>query len=217
VTARRMHLCIDASAGPASVALFIDGVLSAHERIDRRGSAELLAPTVAAVLARAGVVAKDITDVVAGAGPGSFTGLRVAAALAKGLARGAGAALHAVPSLALIATADEDAVPGSRIAVLDALRGEWFAQRVTRASDGRWFVDPAVLRLPMADVQALAVAEGSEILGPPIDVAQQPDARGALRAGITAVSLDGWEPDYGRLAEAQVVWEAANARPLPSA
>ena len=49
-----------------------------------------------------------------------------------------------------------------------------------------------------------------------------PHARGVVRAlawlgARGPVSLDEWEPDYGRLAEAQVQWEDAHGRPLPRA
>ncbi len=211
-----MLLALDASAGPATVALFIDGSLVGARRIDRTGSAELMAPTVSELLEAASVHARDLTDIVAGAGPGSFTGLRVAAALAKGLARGAGAALHAVPSLALIAAANDAAPAGVRLAVLDALRGEWFVQQVTRHAGGHWSVDGVVERLPVAIVEARAAAIGATLCGPPVSLSEQPDARAALRIGPVPVDRDAWEPDYGRLAEAQVVWEAAHARPLPT-
>ncbi len=212
----RLLVAIDSSAGPASVALFRDDVLITSRRIERNGSAELLAPTVADLLQIAGAHASDITDVVAGAGPGSFTGLRVAAAFAKGLAHGRNVALHAVPSLPLIAAAADDAPIGSYHCVLDALRGEWFVQHVTRHDDASFTVDGAVERLPVAHVQERAAASGARLVGPPVDVTQQPDVRAALRIGLLAVSRATWEPDYGRLAEAQVVWEATHLRALPT-
>jgi tRNA threonylcarbamoyladenosine biosynthesis protein TsaB len=207
----RLRLAIDASAGPASVALFIDEQLVQSRRIDRQGSAELLAPTVADVLGAAGRAASELTDVIVGGGPGSFTGIRVAAALGKGLARGAGAALFAVPSLPLIA-----APPGLYFTVLDALRGEWFLQPVTRRADGSWNVDGPVERTAAAQVRERATSLGATLIGPPISALHQPDARASLLVGVSPVDLDTWEPEYGRLAEAQVLWEAANARPLPA-
>jgi len=213
----RLQLAIDASAGPASVALFVDDILVQARRIDRQGSAELLAPTVADVLRAAGRSAQELTDVIVGGGPGSFTGLRVAGALGKGLARGALARLCAVPSLPLIAAADHDAPPGLYCAVLDALRGDWFIQSVTRHGDGHWSVDGPVERVASEQVRQRARSLGATLAGPPISVAQLPDARAALRVGVTAVNLATWEPDYGRLAEAQVQWEAAHARALPGA
>lgn len=213
----RLQVAIDASAGPASVAIFVDGQLVQARRIDRKGSAELLAPTIAELLRECGRQARDITDVIVGGGPGSFTGLRVAAALGKGLARGAGASLQAVPSLPLIAASLPDAKVGQYFTVLDALRGEWFVQSASRHADGHWSVDGAVERIAIDAVRERAAAVSATIVGPPIDLLQQPDARAAFLIGTTDVSLDGWEPEYGRLAEAQVLWEAANARPLPAA
>jgi len=212
----RLLLALDASAGPASVALFRGDSLLGALRIDRTGSAELLAPTVARLLHDADVPASDLTDVVAGSGPGSFTGLRVTAALAKGIARGAGATLNAVPSLALIAAAADGAAAGRYLCVLDALRGEWFVQQVTLHADGQWRVDGAVERVPAEMARDRAVRSGATLVGPPVDVAQQPDARAALRIGFDVVPRDAWEPDYGRLAEAQVVWEAKHDRALPT-
>ena len=214
---RRVQLAIDASAGPASVALFVDGALVDARRIERQGSAELLAPTVAQIMQSAAISAREISDVIVGAGPGSFTGLRVAAALGKGLARGAGARLRAVASLPLIAAANDVAPAGTYLCVLDALRGEWFVQSVTRTVDGSWHVDAPFERIAAQAARDRAAATGATLVGPPIDLTQQPDARAALLIGAHDVPLDAWEPDYGRLAEAQVVWEATHARALPDA
>jgi tRNA threonylcarbamoyladenosine biosynthesis protein TsaB len=211
----RICLALDASAGPASVALFVDGALVQSRRIDRQGAAELLAPTVQECLAAAGVLARDLTDVIVGGGPGSFTGLRVAAAFAKGLVRGASATLHAVPSLALMIGSLPEPAAGEYIAVLDALRGEWFAQSLSRASDGAWIAG-AVTRESVAALRERAAMSGAQLIGPPIDIAEQPDATAALLFASAIVSRDAWEPDYGRLAEAQVKWEEAHARALPT-
>jgi len=213
---RVVQLALDASAGSASVALFVDGMLVDARRIDRKGSAEVLAPTIAEMLAEHQMHARELTDVIVGAGPGSFTGLRVAAALGKGLARGAGAAFHAVPSLPLIAAADDARPPARYLSVLDALRGEWFVQQSTRHADGRWTVDGGIERLAIEIVRERAGSRGALIVGPPINPDQPPDARAALLVGTHAVPLDMWEPDYGRLAEAQVQWEATHERALPA-
>lgn len=214
---QRLVLALDASAGPASVALFVDHDLVGSAWIDRQGSAERLAPAVLDVLRSTGRQARELTDVIVGGGPGSFTGLRVAAALAKGLARGAGAALHAVPSLPLIAAAYADAAPGLYFAVLDALRAEWFMQVVRREVNGTWSIVSAMERAPSAEVRARAVAESAALVGPPIDAAHQPNASAALRIVSEVVDRDAWEPDYGRLAEAQVQWELTHSKPMPAA
>lgn len=214
---RRVQLAIDASAGPASVALFIDGALIEARRIDRQGSAELLAPTIAALMRAAAMTPAALTEVIVGAGPGSFTGLRVAAALGKGLVRGAGARLFAVPSLPLIAAANDSAAPGVFLSVLDALRGEWFVQPATKHRDGTWIVNAPFERIGIQAAHERAAELAATIIGPPVDIMHQPDARAALLIGAHEVPLDSWEPDYGRLAEAQVKWEATHARAMPGA
>ena len=71
----------------------------------------------------AGVVPRELDAVAVGAGPGSFTGLRIGMATAKGIAFAAGVPLWAVSSLAALAHGR----PGLVAAVLDARRGEVFA------------------------------------------------------------------------------------------
>jgi tRNA threonylcarbamoyladenosine biosynthesis protein TsaB len=117
----------------------------------------------------------------------------------------------------VVAGADPALPPGRYTAALDAMRGERYAQTVVLGPDGCVAADGA---LAMATVEQLA-ASGDRVLGPLEAVAHAPHARGvaALLDGCLAdgpVDLDAWEPSYGRLAEAQVRWEAAHGRPLAS-
>jgi len=89
-------------------------------------------------------------------------------------------------------------------------------QQVTLQVGGQWHVDGAVERVSVETARDRAVRIGATLVGPPVDVAQQPDARAALRIGFEIVPRDAWAPDYGRLAEAQVVWEAKHDRALPA-
>ncbi|MCU0618984.1 MAG: tRNA (adenosine(37)-N6)-threonylcarbamoyltransferase complex dimerization subunit type 1 TsaB [Gemmatimonadaceae bacterium] len=209
------RLALDASAGGASVALVRDGGVLGEATLPRHGSAEALAPAVATLLADAALPVSALEAIVVGGGPGSFTGLRVAAALAFGLAHGSGVRVEVVPSLALIVAAAARP-PGGYVAVLDALRGEWFAQRVDVGADGTVTCVGARTLEARAAVEGWAVQEGRTLLGPPVDAAALPHARGIVRTASVPVP-EGWEPDYGRLAEAQVQWEAAHGRPLPAA
>lgn len=100
-------LALDTSGPSGFVAVGDEGRVLARGRLDRTGQhAARLLPAVQKVLERAGVRPGDLGGVVVGEGPGSFTGVRVAAATAKGLARGLGVPLWAVSSLAAGAVAD---------------------------------------------------------------------------------------------------------------
>src|SRR5690606_14507453 len=91
----------------------------------RTRHAESLLPAVEFLLATARLNRGDVRGIVVGAGPGSFTGVRVAAASARGLAAGLGVPLYAFSSLAALAA--DVPVPGAICAVFDARRGEVYA------------------------------------------------------------------------------------------
>jgi len=81
-----------------------------------------LAPAVAQVLQRAGVTAGDLTVLAIATGPGSFTGLRIGMALAKGLALARHLPLVGIPTLDILAAAQPVSVT-EMVAVLQAGRG----------------------------------------------------------------------------------------------
>ena len=90
-------------------------------------ASERLLPLVAELMERAGLRMTDLDAVAVGAGPGSFTGLRIGLATAKGLAFAAEKPLWLVSSLGALAwsmDADDGAL---RVPVLDARRGELYA------------------------------------------------------------------------------------------
>ena len=93
-------------------------------------SAELL-PTLAELLEQGGTGWDDVTAIAVGVGPGTFTGLRIGVATARGLAQGLGVPLHPVSSLEALAAgiaAGAGAVPGTPILpLIDARRGQVFA------------------------------------------------------------------------------------------
>lgn len=119
-----MLLAIDASTAHGGVAIGRDGVALAEIGIsDTSRHSELLLPSVDFALRAAGAVRGDLRGIVVGAGPGSFTGVRIAAATARGLAAGLDLPLLAYSSLcALAASAGRGAQPVC--AMFDARRGE---------------------------------------------------------------------------------------------
>lgn len=140
-------LGFDTATLTPSVALVQDGVVLAAARGTGSGRNADLLVTIDDVCKRATVAPASIDAVAVGAGPGSFTGLRIGMATAKGIAFAAQRPLWAVSSLAALAW---DAMqPGVVVAVLDARRGEVFAGGYR---DGVALADERVL--PPADIAA---------------------------------------------------------------
>lgn len=231
-----MWLALDTATDRASVALgpAPDDVIEEEMGGARRHAAALL-PMVARLLARRGVGLEAVTGLALADGPGSFTGLRVGASLAKALAAARGLPLWAAPSL-LVRAAGAAADGALVLAVADALRGDVYAG-LYRFQPGR--VDtllPAVVRRPEAlaaeapvpdilvgeapDAIARGLEEwaGRRLVRPPVGA---PHARALI--ALTGVAggaqrveaVEGWQPEYGRPAEAQARWETAHGRPLP--
>lgn len=213
-------LAIDAATYEGSVAIVRDGAVLADGVVAMRGETEeRLMPAVLAAIASAGVSVRDVEQVVCGSGPGSFTSLRIAAAIAKGIAVGNAVPLFAVSSLALIVSGARDAPSGIYLAVLDAMREERFVAPFRKGADGSVVSLGEPARLPKASVASEALRTGATPIGPLEALRHSPRAFGVapmLDAIISAgaVSVDAWEPSYGRLAEAQIKWEAAHGRAL---
>jgi tRNA threonylcarbamoyladenosine biosynthesis protein TsaB len=212
-----LTLALEAATSTGSVAVIRDAeLLASREVAMRSGAEEHLLPAIDESLREAGATVRDLERVICGAGPGSFTSLRVSASLAKGIAFAQGIPLYAVPSLALIA-ADESLGDGVYLAVLDALRGDVFAAAYTRASDEVNEIAPVRL-VPRESLAREAARLQAKVIGPEERPRTIPRAAGVVRLGawlgLPPVPLSAWEPDYGRLAEAQVKWEQAHGRPL---
>ena len=216
-------LSLDASTYVGTVAVIRDGDVVAEGQAVMRGEREeRLMPAVVAALGQAGCAARDLTRVMCGAGPGSFTSLRIAGAIAKGLALANGAALFAVPSLMLIVAGQKVPLASGRyLAMLDAMRGERHAALIEVGSLREYHEIERLPRLPEAGIHAACARLGARAIGPREELVAFPHARGAalvlshlLSSG--PVPLDDWEPDYGRLPEAQVKWEASHGRGLPN-
>lgn len=212
-------LVLDASGPRATVACLRNGRCLADGVADmRQRDREALLPLVLDVLARAEVALPTLHRVVVGDGPGAFTSLRIAAATAKGLVHGTDIALAVVPSLVLLA-ASATGAESRRLAVSDALRGERFVQPVALGPEG-WVPLADVAIVPSTAVSDWADRWRAAVVGPAEAPATEPVAGALLRvapAAVRPVSLPDWEPHYGRLAEAQVKWEAAAGHPLPTA
>ncbi|HLY52703.1 MAG TPA: tRNA (adenosine(37)-N6)-threonylcarbamoyltransferase complex dimerization subunit type 1 TsaB [Steroidobacteraceae bacterium] len=96
-------LALDTATESCSAAALLDGRLIARERLLERGHAECILTMIDEVLDEAAVGLTALTAVAFGRGPGSFTGVRLAASIAQGLAYGAGVPVVAVSDLAAVA------------------------------------------------------------------------------------------------------------------
>lgn len=133
-------------------------VAEAHLHVPRV-HARRLVPLVRSVLRHAETTLAAVEAVAVAEGPGSYTGLRIGASTAKGLAVATGAALVAVPTLeARAATLAPFAAPGDVVvAALDARRDDVFAAAYRLSTDAT----PTLL----ADAAALAVTDLPDWLG----------------------------------------------------
>ena len=215
-------LALDASTYRGTVAVLEQDRVVVQTSAPMRGrDSENLMPAVDKALRDAGGGLGTVDRIVCGGGPGSFTSLRIAASLAKGIAVGRSIPLFAVSSLSLIVSGNvADGPRGARryLAALDALRGESYVAEFEHDAGA---VRPVGdLRLVAnTDLQATAQATNARLVGPDQAESWQPHARGValleeVLVSTGPVNLAGWEPIYGRLAEAQVKWEATHGKPL---
>jgi tRNA threonylcarbamoyladenosine biosynthesis protein TsaB len=222
--ARVITLVLEAATYAGSVAVLDDGRLVVERSVTMRGrEREALMPAVAEALDEYGVPAEQLGRIVCGAGPGSFTSLRIAAAITKGLALASGGPLVPVSSLALLVASQRVIAPGKYLAAIDALRGEHYVALYEVGIDGVIVPrgEPSLVATTSLGDEALH--REARLIGggmiPADAVEAVPHARGAAQLislidETPAADLAAWEPSYGRLAEAQVKWEAAHGRPL---
>ena len=233
-----MWLALDTATDRASVALGIPGgdIPAVEENLTgaRRHAAAIL-PMIQALLRRSGKTLDDVRGIVLSDGPGSFTGLRVGASVAKALVHSRRLPLWTAPSLLVRAAgvARPDAVV---LAVSNALRGEVYAAAYRFTADAiRTELIPSVRRVedlvvaglqpdivvgeaPGSVLAVLAQSLGRPVIGPPEGsphAARLLDLLGKSGGAHEIEAVPSWEPLYGRPAEAQARWETVHGRPLP--
>lgn len=164
-------LALDTATEYCSAALLIDGNVRAREIEMERGHAERILPMIDDLLAEAHLRLRDLDAIAFGRGPGSFTGVRLAATVTQGLAFGAD--LGVVPISDLQAVAQRafdlaDAPPPSRILVCnDARMHEVYWACFERGADGLAIPEgeehvskPSEVRLPRSWPTALPAGRG---------------------------------------------------------
>lgn len=198
-------LAID-TAGPRLQLGLRGEIVADTESLDMaKGHAEAILPRIAALLARNGLTHADLGRVAATSGPGSFTGLRIGLAAARGLALGLGVPALGIPTLLAISLSGPREGPFT--VLLDARREEAYRQR---------FAAPGV---PADDPLLVPTAQARAMLDPGETVIETPFCDIAALAGFAATADPGaYRPDplYLRGADAKPQDRARIARQGPA-
>jgi len=181
-------LALDTSTEWCSVA--VGDAVGWHVRDEHAGQAhsQRLLPMVDAALAEAGWALRDLDGVAFGAGPGSFTGIRIGCGVAQGLALGADLPVVPVPTLEAIA---EEVFRSRRwdrvLACLDARMREVYVAGYVRDGDA-WREVAAPSVLPPAEVSRAGLDGDGDWFGAGNGFAVYPALGPAL--GLAEVAAD---------------------------
>ncbi len=150
-------LALETATEACSAALYLDGEVAERYQIAPQQHNKLILPMIESLLAEAGLSLKHMDALAFGRGPGSFTGVRIAAGVVQGLALGSDLPVAPVSTLAAMAqeafagTNDDYAFP-----CIDARMGEVYFGVYRRGGDG--FAEPAGLEA-VADAGLVIVPE----------------------------------------------------------
>jgi tRNA threonylcarbamoyladenosine biosynthesis protein TsaB len=209
-------LALDTCLGACSVAVCRDGrTLATASEIMARGHQERLAPMVREVMARSGLGFAALDRIAVTVGPGSFTGLRVGLAFAKGLALALDRPCVGVSVLEALGRGPERL--GFVVACVDARRGQVYLQAF---ADGRALMAPDVLPIETAAARIIElcsarpitlVGSGAVLLRPALpqaaaepDVPPDPSAIAALARAVPS-PIGPPRPLYLRAPDARVM------------
>ena len=128
-----------------------NAIISSDSILAPRCANERLLSCVEEMMEREGLEKRDIAAIVCGRGPGSFTGVRIGVATAKGIASGLGCPLHGVSTLDAVAwEAWANGIRGQLAVLGDALRKEVYPVRYELEDSGIVRLDPDGVDKPAA-------------------------------------------------------------------
>lgn len=203
-------LGIDTSTSRLSLALRRGGTTLVEKSVvPHRRQAEAILPELSALLAEAGMAARGLQGVAVGLGPGSFTGLRVGAAVAQGLGQSLNLPVAGVSSFLAVAAAGgaettlvvADARQEMLYAGLYARRGgTWEAlwpESLLSAAETAARLPRAGVTLsgPGAEMFAGALAQAGAVLASAPDAQRFPDAAVIARLAEPALLAGGERPE----------------------
>ncbi len=184
-----LWLAFDAGSPVTSAAVARDGVALAESSGESRSGPPLL-KQIDDCLQRAEMQAPDLDGIVVLSGPGSFTGIRVALATALGLRAALALPVLALSNLAALALHAGRGEGEPILALVDALRDEWFVQEFRRV-EGDLAADAGPRRLLATELAPSAgsclVAHVSQVL--PASLGDFPQRRAAALAPAVAAAV----------------------------
>lgn len=146
-------LALDTATEACSAALLIDGEVRERFEVAPRAHARLLLPMLDVLLAEAGLTPAQLDAIAFGRGPGSFTGVRIAASVAQGIAFAADLPVLPISTLTALAwPALRDMRAGYVFAAIDARMGEIYCAAFGRAEQGEFQILSAEQVTPAAAV-----------------------------------------------------------------
>ncbi|OWQ96394.1 tRNA (adenosine(37)-N6)-threonylcarbamoyltransferase complex dimerization subunit type 1 TsaB [Sphingopyxis witflariensis] len=198
------YLVIDSASEACSVALVDAGeVVDSRHEVIGRGHAERLVPLIA-----------DLADggradaIMVGCGPGSFAGVRIGVAAARGLALGWQVPVQGFSTLSLVAASAADAIAaaGGALVVMEGGHGQWFVQPfaadLTPRAAIRSLLPAEAIRANDALIVGNRALPFVELRGTGDALSVLPDARAFLQLPADALFADP-RPIYGREPDAK--------------
>lgn len=193
-------LALDSSTDTMAVALVTPAQTLVFEAAGGAQASARLLPEVRRLLAQAGVALADLDAIAFGQGPGAFTGLRTACAVAQGLALGLDKPVLALDSLMLVAEDARTQGAGDEVWVaMDARIGEIYAARYRHDGHAWQVLDAPALYAPAAltahwgtpaAVAGTALTAYADVLGPVSPAWPQVASRAAA---LGALALAAWQ------------------------
>ncbi len=138
-------LAFETATEACSVAVWIDGDVRERFELAPRRHAELALPWAEQLLAEAGIAKSQLDAIAVGRGPGAFTGVRLAIALAQGIGLALDRPLLPVSTLGALAM---QASGGRVVAAIDARMGEAYCAAFARSGDGMVALSEEVVAKP---------------------------------------------------------------------
>ncbi|WP_370675861.1 tRNA (adenosine(37)-N6)-threonylcarbamoyltransferase complex dimerization subunit type 1 TsaB [Pleomorphomonas sp. PLEO] len=194
-----LTLALDTANDRIAIALAGEGQAIARSESISRGHAERLFPLIDEVFAAADIEIERVARIAVNVGPGSFTGIRIAVAAARGLGLALGIPVVGIDALCLIAASLDEPADGPILSAIDARRGEVYAALYGPKGDvleAPFAADAETVLTRIGNRATVLAGSGAAILAhqavlsgrrvPPVDVMTATDPLALARLGSLA-------------------------------